>query len=144
MKEICGSIVFGGEEYEYTARCEMRGSDWYPDRITALDRADGQTLEVEDYDALEDFAMSNAWLLDWCDANGWEITYDDDKSRLTKTFPTGISRCITTVNNDSAPQTMTEPVSVSSKTVNGPSLESFSFPGGIDEMLSDETGRSLL
>lgn len=60
--EYSGQFEFAGEEYGYTVRHEQRGNDWYPDRIVALDRADGESLENVDYEGLEAKAMEDAWV----------------------------------------------------------------------------------
>jgi len=144
-RQIEGSIEFEGEEYEYTAICEQRGQDWYPDRIAALDRADGAVLDVEDYEALEAFAMQNAWLLDWCDDHGWQIEDSGGgRSALVRKRNGKIVR-IERSGEPSAPQTLDEPVLLG---INANSSdvapEQVMFPSGISEIMSGPSKRLVL
>ncbi len=63
MLAVAGSIEFMGEEYEYTARCEKRGNDWYPERITELDRSDDEPVDDGDFEKIEAAALEHAWTL---------------------------------------------------------------------------------
>jgi len=63
-RSMDGIFEFLGEEYEFTVICEQRGDEWYPDRIVALDRSDGEALDEINYDELEEVAMQHAWRLE--------------------------------------------------------------------------------
>lgn len=136
-RQIEGSIEFEGEEYEYTAICEQRGDDWYPDRIAALDRADGAVLDVPDFEALEEFAMQNAWLLDWCGDHGWEI---EDSGGGCSSLIREQNRKIVRITKDddpTAPQTMDEPVLIGIYAdSDDTSPEQATFLGGISEIMA--------
>ncbi len=144
-RSIEGLIAFEDEEYVYTAECEQRGKDWYPDRITALDCANGALLDGVDYEALEAVAMQNAWLLDWCEDRGWEIEDSGGGcSALVKEKNDKVLQ-ITKPDDPSAPQTLHEPVLLGiydedSSIV----LDSSVFPGGISEIMSGPAKSMLL
>ncbi len=145
IRSIEGSIEFEGEEYVYTAQCEQRGKDWYPDRITALDRADGAVLDVPDYEALEALAMQNAWLRKWCGDHGWEIEDSGGGcSALLREHNQKIVR-ITRDDDPTAPQTMDEPVLLgvyADHDDDSPELSA--FPGGIAEIISSPSKSLVL
>ena len=74
MKAINGLIEFEGNEYDYTAQVGVRGVDAYPDKVTDIDCADGTPVpDTVDFEKLEELAVDNALLLDWCQQEGWQV-----------------------------------------------------------------------
>jgi hypothetical protein len=62
MLIVSGQVAFDGVEYDYSVRCEKRGEDWCPHRVTDLDGADGSPLEESlDFEAIEELALEDAW-----------------------------------------------------------------------------------
>jgi len=140
-----GLIEFQGEDYVYTAQCEPRGKDWYPDRITALDRADSTVLDVSDYEALEAFALQNAWLMQWCSDHGWEI--EDSGGGCSALLREHNRRIVRMTKDDdpTAPQTMDEPVLLGIYAdLDDDSPELSTFLGGITEIISSPSKRLVL
>ena len=140
MKTVEGIIEYKGEEYSYTAVLQAADRDFMPERVTDLDRADGEPMsaaEAEEFEAMADLALENARLLDWCERNGWEIedTGGGCSALLRKTGVKMFCR-VTRANDPSLPQTFTDPVIVGKYDENGrPMGEPAIFAGGIDEML---------
>lgn len=109
---ISGTIEFEGEEYDYTAILRDPCNDARPSEVTDIDCADGSPVPDEvDFEALEELAMKNAELLDWCARNGWDL--EDTGGYCTafiKQEKPGLVRRATRTNDPSVPQTLYEPV----------------------------------
>ena len=77
MKKIEGIIEYKGEEYDYTAVLQASERDYMPERVTDLDRADGEPMsdsESEDFETMADLALENARLLDWCEPRSISVS----------------------------------------------------------------------
>ena len=140
MKTVEGSIEFKGEEYDYTAVLQVSNRDYMPERVTDLDRADGQPMsdaESEEFEEMAELALENARLLDWCERNGWEIEDTGGGcTALLKQAGAGTCCRVTRVNDPSLPQAFTDPVVAGKYDENGhPVGVPVIFVGGIDEML---------
>jgi hypothetical protein len=111
-----------------------------PERVTDLDRADGQSMsneETEEFEAMADLALENARLLDWCECNGWEIedTGGGCSALLKETEPGTWCR-VTRADDPGLPQTFTDPILAGKYDENGRLMgKTAIFAGGIDEML---------
>jgi len=72
-KQFSGSFEYEGIEYDYTAVI-YSGEDAYayPDQITDLDRADREPLDEDIWEEVEDIALRNAYLVEWCEREGWQ------------------------------------------------------------------------
>ena len=139
MKTIEGIIEYRGEEYDYTAVLQDSERDYMPERVTDLDRADGESMsdgESEEFEAIADLALENARLLDWCERNGWEI--EDTGGGCSAMFrPDGNGAIrVTRLNDPVMPQTFCDPIMVGHYD-KGDRLtgQATTFPGGVDEML---------
>ena len=140
MKKIEGIIEYKGEEYDYTAVLQASERDYMPERVTDLDRADGEPMsdvESENFEEMADLALENARLLDWCEHNGWVIedTGGGCSALLRKTGAKMFCR-VTRANDPSLPQTFTDPIMAGTydaddRLMGKPAV----FAGGIDEML---------
>lgn len=139
MKTVCGIIEFNGEEYEYKAEIGERGKDYHPDRIADLDCADGSSLPDDiDYDALEELAIQNAGLLDWCERNGFEEVDTGGGCTAFSRTVDGVTILITRADDPSVPQTCTDPVNVGRYDQGGELIGQVAkYDGGIDELISD-------
>lgn len=140
MKTFEGIIEYKGEEYDYTAVLQASERDYMPERVTDLDRADGEPMsdaESKEFEAMADLALENARLLDWCERNGWEI--EDTGvgcSALLKEIGPGIFCRVTRANDPSMPLTFADPVMAGKYDENDRLMgETVIFAGGIDEML---------
>lgn len=140
MKTIAGTIEYKGEEYDYTAVLQASERDYMPEKVTDLDRADGEPMadaESEEFEEMADLALENARLLDWCERNGWEIEDTGGGcTALLKQTGAGTYYRVTRADNPSMPQTFTDPVMAGTYNADGylagtPAI----FAGGIDEML---------
>lgn len=135
---IDGEFAFKGKQYKYTADCEERGKDWFPGRIAELDRADGETLDGVDYEAVEEAAMAHAWLVNWCEDRGWEIEDSGGGcSALIREREGKVIR-ITKADDPTAPQSMDEPVKlgVYAADDDAQAIEEACFAGGISEIMA--------
>ena len=140
MKTIEGTIEYRGEEYDYTAVLQDSERDYMPERVTDLDRADGEPMsdkESDEFETMADLALENARLLDWCERNGWEIEDTGGGcSALLKKNGAGTCCRVTRANDPSLPQTFTEPVMAGTYDANDRLMgKPAVFAGGIDEML---------
>lgn len=141
MKTVEGIIEYKGEEYDYTVVLQASERDYMPERVTDLDRADGQPMsdaESEKFEAMADLALENARLLDWCERNGWmvEDTGGRCSALLKKTGPKTMLR-VTRANDPNMPQTFSEPILAGEYDANDRLVAGSpkTFAGGIDEML---------
>ena len=141
MKKIEGIIEYKGEEYDYTAVLQASERDYMPERVTDLDRADGEPMsdsESEDFETMADLALENARLLDWCERNGWEIedTGGGCNALVKNTGPKTCCR-VTRANDPSMPQTFSEPILAGKYGMDDRPAEGApkTYAGGIDEML---------
>lgn len=140
MKTVEGVIEYKGEEYDYTAVLQASKRDYMPERVTDLDRADGESMsdaESEEFEAMVDLALENARLLDWCERTGWEIE-DTGGGCSAMLKQTGVGTCcrVTRVNDPSMPQTFTDPVMAGIYDADGHLVgKPVIFAGGVDEML---------
>jgi len=141
LKTIQGIIEYKDGEYDYTAELQASGRDWKPDRVTDLDRADGQSMseqEADEFEDIEDLAIENARLLDWCERNEWEIEDSGGGcSALIKQAGQAAWHRITKSNDPSAPQTFKDSIAVCLYTADDqPIPDSLKiYHGGIDEMI---------
>lgn len=140
MKTIEGIIEYMGEEYDYTAVLQASGCDYMPERVTDLDRADGQAMsetEREAFEAMADLALENARLLDWCERNGWQV--EDTGGGCTALLNTEGGKVVrlTRLNDPSMPQTFGEPILTGEYDADDRPIAGRvkTFSGGIDEML---------
>ena len=139
MKTITGLIEFEGNEYEYRAELATNYHDGRPDHITDLDCADGCPLPDDiDFEALEELALENARLLDWCERNHW---YEEDSgggcSAFASQTPQGLLR-ITRRDDPSCPQTFTEPITLGCYDAHDETIgDAKTFHGGIDQYLKE-------
>jgi hypothetical protein len=142
---ISGTVEFEGEEYDYTAILRDPCNDARPSEVTEIDCADGSTVpDSVDFETLEELAMENAQLLDWCEREGWE---EEDTgggcSALIRT-PQGIIQRITKADDPSVPQTMSAPVAFGVYNRNDELQgEIRIFKGGIDEWIGQRNDISL-
>lgn len=135
---ISGTIEFEGEEYDYTAVLRDRCSDARPSEVTDIDCADGSPLPDEvDFDALEELAMKNAELLDWCAREGWQEEDTGGGCTALIRAPEGLIQRITKAGDPSMPQAMSEPVAAGLYNWNDELLGEIQiFKGGIDEWIA--------
>lgn len=141
MKTIEGIIEFKGEEYDYTAVLQTTERDYMPERVTDLDRADGQPMSDEEsaeFEEMADLVLENARLLDWCEHNGWKIEDTGGGcSALLKEISAGMFCRVTRANDPSLPQNFTEPILAGTYDADDrlTAGKVMTFHGGIDEML---------
>ena len=142
MKTVKGLIVFNEVEYEYSAQISDNDDDHLPEKVTDLDRADGEPMsddESENFEDMADLALENARLLDWCERNGWQ-TEDSGGgcSAFIKQSGSQLLRRITKADDPSAPQTLQEPIAVGLYDADDHLIDGSpkTFPGGIDELIS--------
>jgi len=140
-KQFFGLFEYKGVEYDYTA-VVYSGDDAYvyPDQITDLDRADGEPLDDDTWEEAEFIALKNAYLVEWCEREGWE---EEDTGggcfALTKNGRDGTITRITRANDPSVPQIMGEPVSIGRYDQNDQLLGEIQFfKGGINGWLSEQ------
>lgn len=135
--KISGTIEYEGEEYDYTAKLRDPDNDARPSEVTDIDCADGSPIpDSVDFEALEELAMQNAELLDWCAREGWQQEDTGGGCSALIRAPKGLIQRITKVNDPSMPQTMDEPVSVGLYNWNDELLGQIRvFQGGIDEWI---------
>ena len=111
MKTISGLIEFDGNEYDYTAQIGVRGVDAYPDKVTDIDCADGTPVpDTVDFEKLEELAMDNALLLDWCQKEGWLVDRSVEGRAALIRAPEGVIQRVTNIGGLAEPQTMGEPI----------------------------------
>ncbi len=142
MKTISGIIEYQGEEYDYSAELRDRCSEARPSEVTDIDCADGSPVpDGVDFEALEELAMANAVLLDWCEREGWEEEDTGGGCSALIRAPQGFVWRITKANDPSVPQTMGEPIIVGLYNLKDELIgEPQTFAGGIDEWIaSDDT-----
>jgi hypothetical protein len=139
-KKLNGSFEYKDVEYDYTAVI-YTGDDanYYPDQITDLDRADRDPIDEEDWELVEVVALQNAYLVEWCEKNGWE---EEDSgggcSALIKAGKNGTVTRITRADDPSAPQGMSEPVVIGQyEKDEQPVADPVLFMGGINEWIAD-------
>lgn len=135
---ISGTVEFEGNEYDYTAILRDPHKDPRPSEVTDVDCADGTPVQdTVDFEKLEELAMDNALLLDWCEREGWE---EEDTGGGCSAFiraPTGLIQRITKVNDPTAPQTMGDPIIVGLYNLKDEQVgETQTFAGGIDEWIA--------
>jgi hypothetical protein len=134
--KISGTIEFGGEEYDYTAvlRDPCNGR---PSEVTDIDCADGSPVPDEaDFEALQERAMKNAELRDWCAREGWQEEDAGGGCTALIRAPEGLIQRLTKADDTSMPQTMDEPVVFGLYNWNDELLgEVRIFNGGIDEWI---------
>jgi hypothetical protein len=135
--KISGTIEFEGEEYDYTAILRDPHNDARPSEVTDVDCADGSPIpDTIDFEQLEELAMKNAELLDWCSREGWEEEDTGGGCSALIRAPQGLIQRITKANDPSMPQTMSEAIAVGlynwKDELQG---EIKKFNGGIDEWL---------
>ena len=135
--KISGIIEYKGEEYDYTATLRDPSNDARPSEVTDVDCADGSPVPDEvDFEALEELAMKNAELLDWCAREGWEEEDTGGGCTALIRAPEGFIQRITKVDDPSIPQTMEEPVAFGLYNWNDELLgEIRIFQGGFDEWI---------
>ena len=135
--KISGTIELEGEEYDYTAILRDPCNDARPSEVTDIDCADGSPIPDEvDFDALEELAMQNALLLDWCAREGWEEEDTGGGCSALVRAPEGLIQRITKADDPAMPQTMSEPVAYGLYNWNDELLgEIRIFQGGIDEWI---------
>lgn len=138
---IRGIVEFEGGEYDYTAILRDPCDDARPSEVTDIDCADGTPVpDAVDFEALEELAMENARLLDWCAREGWEEEDTGGGCSALIRAPKGLIQRITKVNDPSMPQTMNESVTIGLYNWNDELLgETQQFSGGIDEWLQSGT-----
>lgn len=142
-KCLSGLFEYGGIEYEYTAVIYSGEDSYtYPDQVVDLDRSDGKPIGKNIWEDVEFMALQNAYLVEWCEKEGWDVEdAGDGCSALTK-VSCRITTRITRVDDLSAPQRMGEMVSIGRYIPDDTRLESVQiFNGGITEWLSEEYAR---
>ena len=134
---ISGTVEFEGEEYDYTAVLRDRSNDAHPSEVTDIDCADGSPVpDSVDFEALEELAMKNAELLDWCAREGWQEEDTGGGCTALIRAPEGLIQRITKVNDPAIPQTMAEPVAFGLYNWSDELLGKIRiFKGGIDEWI---------
>jgi hypothetical protein len=137
VKKISGTIEFEGEEYDYTAILRDPCKEALPDEVTDIDCADGKPVpDSVDFEKLEELAMNNAQLLDWCRREGWQEDHSVAGRSALIRAPEGLMQRITKEDGLSAPQTMSEPVIFGLYNWNDELLGKIrTFKGGIDEWI---------
>ncbi|MBN2702994.1 MAG: hypothetical protein JXR23_02185 [Pontiellaceae bacterium] len=143
-KQFSVTFEFRGIEYDYTAEI-FTGDDAYiyPDRITDLDRSNGEPLDEDIWEDVEFAALQNAYLIEWCEKESWEeVDIGGGCSALVKSEVGGVVTRITKANDPGAPQTMGESVAIGrydrdDKLVGEVQL----FKGGVNEWLADEVDK---
>jgi hypothetical protein len=134
---ISGTVEFEGEEYDYTAVLRDRRNNSRPSEVTDIDCADGSPVpDSVDFEALEELAMKNAELLDWCSREGWQEEDTGGGCSALIRAPQGLIQRITKEGDPTMPQTMSEPIAVGLYNWNDELLgEIRIFKGGIDEWI---------
>jgi hypothetical protein len=135
--KISGTIEHESEEYDYTAVLRDPCSDARPSEVTDIDCADGSPVPDEvDFEQLEELAMKNAELLDWCSREGWQEEDTGGGCSALIRAPEGLIQRITKADDPAMPQTMSEPVAYGLYNWNDELLgEIRIFQGGIDEWI---------
>lgn len=141
---ISGTVEFEGQEYDYRAVLRDRDNDARPSEVTDIDCADGSPIPDEvDFEALEELAMQNAELLDWCGREGWQEEDTGGGCTALIRAPEGLIQRITREDDPSMPQTMSEPVAFGLYNwIDELQGELRIFKGGIDEWLASGNDRS--
>jgi hypothetical protein len=140
---ISGTVEFDGQEYDYRAVLRDPDKSARPSEVTDIDCEDGSPVpDGVDFEALEEFAMQNAELIDWCEQEGWQEEDTGGGCTALIHAPKGLIERITKADDPSVPQTMSEPVAVGLYNWNDEPLgELRIFKDGIDEWLT--TGTSV-
>ena len=135
--KISGTIEHEGEEYDYTAILRDSDNEARPSEVTDIDCTDGSSVPDEvDFDALEELAMQNALLLDWCAREGWEEEDTGGGCSALIRAPQGLIQRMTKATDPSMPQTMSEAIAVGLYNWNDELQgEIKKFDGGIDEWI---------
>lgn len=136
-KQFTGSVEYKDVEYDYTAVI-YTGDDAhaYPDKITDLDRADGEPLDENIWEEVEALALENAQLVEWCEREGWRAYSDTAGWSALIRAPEGLPQRLTRAEAPSMPQTMSEPVAFGVYNWADELLgEIRIFKGGIDEWI---------
>lgn len=138
-KQISGSIEYKEVEYDYTAVIYTGDeAHTYPDQITDLDRADGEPLNDEVWEAIEMIALANAQLVEWCEKEGWREEHIGTGHYMLSRTEKGITTRIVGAREPVLPQSMGEPVVVSKYNSADELLgKSQIFKGGINEWIAD-------
>jgi hypothetical protein len=138
-KQFSGSFEYKEIEYDYTAAI-YSGDDAYiyPDQITDMDRSDRKPLDEDIREDVEFAALLHAYLVEWCEQNGWiEEDIGNGYSTLSKTEK-GVTTRIVGAGNPVVPLSMGEPVVISHYDQNDRMLrEAKVFNGGINEWIAD-------
>jgi len=135
---ISGTVEFEGNEYDYTAILRDPCNDACPSEVTDIDCADGSPIPVSvDFEALEELAMENASLLDWCQQEGWQVDRSVEGRTALIRAPDGVIQRVTNIGGLAEPQTMGEPIvfglyNWSDQLVG----ETQTFVGGFDEWIA--------
>jgi len=142
---ISGIIEHEGEEYDYTALLRDPCNDARPSEVTDIDCADGSPVpDAVDFEALEELAIKNAELLDWCAREGWEEEDTGGGCSAYIRAPQGMIQRITKVDDPSMPQTVSEPIAVGRYDQNDRPLGEIKiFKVGIDEWLQGRKDSEL-
>lgn len=141
-KKFSGTFEFRGIEYDYTAEI-YTGDDAYiyPDRISDLDRSDGESLDEDIWEDVEFAALQNAYLVEWCEKDSWEeVDVGGGCSALVKSEVGGVVTKITKANDSTAPQTMGEPICIGRYNSDERLIGNIrQFKGGINEWITDSS-----
>ncbi len=134
---ISGTVEFEGQEYDYRAVLRDLDNDARPSEVTDIDCADGSPMpDGIDFESLEELAMQNAELIEWCGREGWQEEDTGGGCTALIRAPEGLIQRITKADDPSMPQTMSESVAVGLYNWNDELLgEIRVFQGGIDEWL---------
>jgi hypothetical protein len=135
--KISGIIEYEGEEYDYAAVLRDPCNDARPSEVTDIDCADGMPVpDTVNFEALEELAMKNAELLDWCAREGWEEEDTGGGCSALIRASKGLIQRITKAADPSMPQTMSEPIAFGEYDSDDKPLGDVRiFQGGIDEWL---------
>ncbi len=138
MKTVKGIIrpgrTFDWKDYDYEVQLDEKGSG----QVIELTGKRGAVVpETVDVRALEEMAIGNALLRDWCEREGWTISRPRDWGDSIWRRKNKCVQRISGATLQNAPQTMTEPVEIcwfdGGSNVVGELLH---FKGGINEWLS--------
>lgn len=141
-KQFSGTFEFRGIEYDYIAEIYTADDAYiYPDRISDLDRSDGESLDEDIWEDVEFRALQNAYLLEWCEKNSWEeVDFGGGCSALVKSEVGSVVTRITKVNDSCAPQTMGEPICIARYNADDKLIDNLQqFKGGINEWIADSS-----
>jgi hypothetical protein len=145
MKIIKGVITpgskFNWKDYKYEVQLNEDGSNQVIKITTTRGTAVPDTIDIK---TLEDLALANAALLDWCEREGWNIGRSGAaKASITKKMGKKRHRIFKPMGAG-APQTMTEPVHIGLFDRDSNSIgKILFFEGGINEWLSIEEDKAV-